>query len=243
MVEPSLIDTTYDVRTDAGGKDPDSRSKTLRRYHQLLWSKPLPSGAPFELDAKLHHQSDLGEFWLASDAITHTYSGWLRPARIVKVLDQIRPEEVKAFFDLGCTVGAYVVFPLQVRSDGKWRPSINQARGTNGKIRDRFDLSLLCIQRHYAGLDSPLSPALAWHAPFFELFGSFSGYIDHFLLNDWVTADYKTVKFLTDFEGFEGDPLPASAEEYREYMRRSMDVITERNARIAQYGRALNTTS
>ncbi len=35
------IDTTFDFRTDAGGKDPDSRP-TLRRYRQILWSKPLP---------------------------------------------------------------------------------------------------------------------------------------------------------------------------------------------------------
>ena len=26
-------------------------------------------GATLELDAKLHHKSDLGEFWLASDAL------------------------------------------------------------------------------------------------------------------------------------------------------------------------------
>ena len=34
-----VIDTTFDVRSDAGGMDPDSHSKTLRRYHQLLWRK------------------------------------------------------------------------------------------------------------------------------------------------------------------------------------------------------------
>lgn len=244
MDRPPLIDTTFDVRTDAGGKDPDSHSKTLRRYHQMLWSKPLPSGAPFNLDAKLHHQSELGEFWLASDAITHTYSRWVRPARVVTVLGQIPPEEVDAFFDLGCTVGAYVVFPLQVHREGKWRHSINQARGTNGRIRDRFDLTLECIRRHYAGLESPLTEALAWHAPFFALFGSFEGYVSHFLLEDWVTADYENVRYLKDFDGFEGDPLPAAgAEEYREYMRRSMAVIRARNERIAHYSPSRQATS
>jgi len=43
------IDTSYDFRTDAGGKDPDLFSATLRRYHRKLWSKPLPSGAMFDL--------------------------------------------------------------------------------------------------------------------------------------------------------------------------------------------------
>ena len=40
-----LIDTSFDFRTDASGKDPDAYSPTLRQYHRLLWSKPLPSGA------------------------------------------------------------------------------------------------------------------------------------------------------------------------------------------------------
>jgi hypothetical protein len=67
-----MIDITFDFRSDTPpGKDPDTFSPTLRRYHQLLWSKPLPGGAPFELDVTgppyyLHHSSELGEFWLSS---------------------------------------------------------------------------------------------------------------------------------------------------------------------------------
>ena len=38
------IDIHFDVRTDSYGKDPDSGSPTLKAYHQLLWSKPLPNG-------------------------------------------------------------------------------------------------------------------------------------------------------------------------------------------------------
>lgn len=42
------IDTTFDVYSDTPiGRDPDSHSPTLRRYHQMLWSKRLP-------DAPLH---------------------------------------------------------------------------------------------------------------------------------------------------------------------------------------------
>ena len=44
-----LIDTSFDFRIDAGGKDPDSHSPTLRKYHKHLWSRPLPNGVPFEL--------------------------------------------------------------------------------------------------------------------------------------------------------------------------------------------------
>ncbi len=45
-----LIDTSFDFRSDASGKDPDASSPTLRLYHKLLWSKALPSGRLFDLD-------------------------------------------------------------------------------------------------------------------------------------------------------------------------------------------------
>lgn len=233
---PDLIDTSFDVRTDANGKDPDSHSATLRAYHRLLWSKPLPGGEVFDLDDRLHHSSGLGEFWLASDAITHTYSNWTRPAQLVESLQQTPREDIAAFYDLGCTVGAYTVFPAQVHAAGKWRMSINQARGMHPKIRDRFDLTLECIRRHYEGSANPMATSLAWYAPFFDLFGDFPGYVDHFLLNDLVTSDYSTVEFFIDFDEFQRSALPlSSADEYRDYMQGSMNFIRARNERIERY--------
>ena len=82
-----MIDITFDFRSDTPrGKDPDTFSPTLRTYHQLLWSKPLPSGELFELDVTgppyyLHHRSELGEFWLSSDAVVPSFRGW-RPSSI-----------------------------------------------------------------------------------------------------------------------------------------------------------------
>lgn len=75
----SPIDTTFDVRTDAGGRDPDQHSPTLRRYHRLLWSKQLPCGVRFTLDdtrprTYLHHRSELGGFFLASDSVIATFT-------------------------------------------------------------------------------------------------------------------------------------------------------------------------
>jgi uncharacterized protein DUF6994 len=66
-----VIDITFHFRSDAPGPDPDAFSPTLRSYHQLLWSKPLPGGAPFMLDVSiprcLHHHSEVGEFRLSSE--------------------------------------------------------------------------------------------------------------------------------------------------------------------------------
>ena len=45
------IDTSFDFTTDAHGKDPDSYSITLQRYHQTLWSKELPCGEKMPVEA------------------------------------------------------------------------------------------------------------------------------------------------------------------------------------------------
>ena len=42
-----LIDIEYDFRTDSNGGDVDKCSSTLRKYHKILWSKPLPNGNNF----------------------------------------------------------------------------------------------------------------------------------------------------------------------------------------------------
>ena len=125
-----VIDTAFDVRTDAGGGDPDRYSGTLRRYHQLLWSKPLPNGQPFHLDARLHHQSALGTFQLSSDGIVHTYTRWSRPARLAHVVGQTPVEERVAFYDLACTIGAFLVSP----SSHPWTGPVG-SRSTSGAAR------------------------------------------------------------------------------------------------------------
>ena len=107
------IDTSFDFRTDASGEDLDAHSPTLRRYHKLLWSKPLPSGRPFYLsDATprgyLHHRSELGEFWLSSDGIIATFTRWKALRHIVELF----PAENEAFHQKGSTIGGRIVSRL-----------------------------------------------------------------------------------------------------------------------------------
>lgn len=234
MVPGSPIDTAFDVCAEARGADPDAHSPTLRRYHQLLWGKPVPGGASFDLDDELHHASALGEFWLSSDAITNTYLSWTRPAQIAAIVEQVPEEEVAAFYEIGCTIGAYLVFPFPVKVHGVWQRSVNQERGTKREIRDRFDLTLECIRRHYRGEASPLK-TLALHSDFFGLFGDFRGYVDHFLLNDLLDEETGAIRFYLPFDNFDRDALPASVEEYIQNMQRSMDFVSARNRRIARY--------
>ena len=226
------IDINFDFRSDTpSNKDIDAHSPTLRRYHKYLWSKDLPNGTEFELDdntpkAYLHHKSDLGEFFLSSDAITHSYRHVKKMAHIIS---QVPKEKVESLYKKGCTIGAYIIFPSN-KIDNKM--TINGARGINAKIKDRFDLTLECVHLFYAGKTSPLSDTLHRYSNFFNLFVNFKGYVEFFLLQDLVSDDFSTVKFHLPFNSFEDNPLPDSVDKYLFYRERTIDFVAARNQRI-----------
>jgi hypothetical protein len=235
MHEP--IDTTFDFRSDTPGypkTDPDAMSPTLRRYHKHLWSKPLPGGITFELvdttpGAYLHHRSALGEFWLASDAVVPTFR---REAQLSRIHEQI-PQELAAFMKIGYTIGGMMLFPAN--RVGR-QMTINGARGFHPRIKDRFDLTVECIRRHYLNEPSPLRGVLGRYSAFFDLFGSFPGYVEFFLLQDLVTEHCAAVKFFTPFDDFTTSPIPGNLDAYRAYQQLAVEFIEARNRRIAQSG-------
>jgi hypothetical protein len=229
MTDPTL-DIAYDFQAEAGKRDPDSYSATLQRYHQLLWSKELPSGQMFGLAPvrvgsarALRHESDLGVFMLSSDTLANSNRNKLRT-----FYDQMGPASNEVWHRHGGAIGGRLVFPRN-RIDGK--QTINQTRGTNHRIRDRFDLTLEAIRRHYRQEESPLSDVLARYRDFFALFGSFDGYVSFFLLEDLVQDG--TVRFYLPFEGFDRSPLPRTFDEYQEFRRAQLAFVAARNDRIA----------
>lgn len=230
------IDVTFDFRSDTPGypkKDPDSCSPTLRRYHRRLWSRRLPSGAVFSLDDTtkhyLYHKSELGEFFLASDAVIPTFR---KEKSLSQVLQAIPAQEQEAFLRIGYTIGGMMVFPGQ-RVDGQM--TINGARGFHPLIKDRFDLTVECIRRHYRGEQSPLSAVLLRYADFFDLFRDFRGYVEFFLLQDLVTPDCAAVKFFTPFQNFSALPIPHDRDSYLSYRSAAIEFIEHRNRRIADH--------
>ena len=228
------FDPTFDFRTDAGGGDPDSTSPTLRAYHKLLWSKPLPSGDLFELDDSkplphLHHQSARGEFDLTSDSAMQTWNTWDRMRRIT---DGIERSEREEFLTIAHQIGGKVMFPGR-EIDGE--PTINQERGRNEHILDRFDLTLECIRLHYLGETSPLADTLNCYGNFFALFEDFHGYTNFFLLQDLASEDSSTVKFLMPFAHFTTSPFPRTVEEYQYYRENGISFVQSRNRRMAEY--------
>lgn len=230
----SSIDTTFDFRSDSGGKDPDAYSATLRAYHKILWSKPLPGGAGFNLDdtttgAYLHHKSALGEFFLTSDTLNQSYG----KNRVMSDIWNQLPDEVNEFRVQMYFIGNMIIFPGRQIGGNM---TINQARGC--RIGDRCDLTLECIRLHYHHQPSPLAKELKRYADFFDLFGDFQGYVDFFLLHDLVTDDCAAVKFFLPLADFKREALyPSSADAFRTYLHGAKRFIEARNRRVIEYTR------
>ncbi len=225
----SIIDISYDMRTDANGKDPDKYSATLRSYHRMLWSKTLPNGKELFLDESLDPLNldaivDGERFYLSSDTITQTFSNW---KRCQPIIEQIDPTVIASFNDARYTIAGFTIFP---RNKVGNKPTINSARGMIRAISDRFDLTVECIRRLYKGIDSPLHDCLQDYWDFFDQFVDFKGYAEFFLLQDLVNGE--EINFHHPFDGFNPDPLPKTAEEYLLYKDKNLDFLRKRNQRI-----------
>ena len=67
------IDISFDMQTDSRGKDPDSASPTLKAYHRLLWSKPLPNGDFMDLSTGKGFYLKWKDMYFGSDSITASF--------------------------------------------------------------------------------------------------------------------------------------------------------------------------
>lgn len=229
-----VIDTTFNVFSDARGGDPDCTSPTLKQYHKILWSKPLPNSKILELcdnkkGAYLYHESELGEFYLGSDAITHSYKNHYKKQWLIKQI----PNEVDELFNLGSTIGAYTLFPNN-KIDNKH--TINQARGVNALIYDRLDLTLECIRLFYLGQKSPLYDTFVRYKTFFDLFEDFIGYVQFFLFQDLIDEN-RQVKFYLPFDNFQKSPSFTSVDDYLMYKNGVVGFVKARNKRIEDYAK------
>jgi hypothetical protein len=193
----------------------------------------LPSGFVFELvdttaQVYLHHHSEMGEFFLSSDTVVPSFT---REHKIAHIINQISADELDTFNAIGYTIGGMMVFPGN-RIGRKM--TINGARGFHPRIKDRFDLTVECIRRHYISENSPLGETLERYADFFGLFEDFRGYVEFFLLQDMVAEDFSGVKFFLPFDDFKTSPLPASREAYIAYKQHAIEFIKARNRRILE---------
>ena len=266
------IDTSKDMGADAplnakGERYGEGYCKTLHDYHEILWSKELPSGTVFTLKSvqsdtdppyfQLHHSSELGKFIFTSDWTCNTYlDRWNWMPEIRKIITELRRAEKEQFNTISTKIGNYIVFPKgtkdpdpvpkpydRYKSKTTW--GINSARGLDEKICDRFDLTLECIRLWYSDIkdaeQNPLAVALDYSKEFLKLFESFPTYVKYFLLDDLVDSEYSNVEFWLPFYGFnnsEHKPLPQNLEEYRKYISAVTGFINARNSRIEKWDKA-----
>lgn len=227
------IDITYDVRIDSNGKDPDFASETLKSYHQLLWSKPLPNGQVMELVKGKGYYLKWKDFYLGSDSIIVSFMHDRYKHRQL-IMDGIPdlPQYRENYLKKAYTIAGSIVFP-QV----KW--SMNQARGCSRKIVDRWDLTLECIRRFYEGDSSPLDIALRRSESFFKLFVDFKGYVDFFMLQDCVDDNYN-VNLWLNTPLFISDPMPDSVDTYKVWIEKELDFVVKRGKRMEMYKKRQN---
>lgn len=228
------------------GGDPDRDCPRLYAWHRALWGRSLPGIAVFQLAVTYDRGFEMSlrtpnasEFRLASDSMIPTWSspGWTRsfPSDLVAEI----AKDVDDFYRVASTVGGYILFPRN--RIGQTGRTINQARGVDRRIADRFDLTLECIRRHYVDptAENPLGERLAYYADFFSLFADFDGYVRFFLLDDLLTGDGRGVRSLVSGEplgAFATPAVAASATEYVAYRQRSIAFVKARNERIRQLG-------
>ena len=225
-----ITDIDFDFRKDSKCGDSDTDSQKLYEAHKLLWSKELPSGKTFNLEIKKDSYGRLVVkntliMDLSSDRMcphfvgiySNKFNGWLSDLEREELQHKVR------------TIGGHIIFPA-IKKNGF---TINQARGVNRIICDRFDLTLECIKLFYQHKESPLSKTLINYKDFFDLFIDFKGYTDYFLLQDFVDQQEK-IKFSIPFDNFKRQPLPQTIDEYKQYKKHTVDLINKRNNRILE---------
>lgn len=210
-----------------GNTDPDVSSKTLQKYHQILWSKPLPNGEYMDLKRGSGNKYlTWKEFRFGSDSITASFR--YKDYKLIKEIKNAIPDYhnfMEAFIRKTYTIGGMMIFP-------KRRGGINQTRGFHAQIRDRWDLTLECIRKYYLHEESPLYYTLLEDKEFFDLFVDFKGFIDFFYLQDCVNANDNSVIFWIGNGDFAGKTLPKTVDEYICWMNHNLEFVKQRNKRI-----------
>lgn len=224
-------------------KDPDGVNPHLREAHRLLWSKAPRDGQVIGLSASR---------WSDYLRVTSTDDGWTLGSDNFAT---IHFNALRGFADALdgavdghlcqlCTIGGYIVFPNQLaqqrptitnRTARRW--SINQDRGMDGRISDRFDLTLEAIRLFYEGIvhrdENPIGDVLEAYRWWFDLFGrgadGFLAYADFFFLTPMLDDSGRVKPFGSLALAFD-HALPRDDEAaYRAYIGDQLAFVGRRN--------------
>ena len=250
------IESCEKIYSNAGLPDPDSFSEILYDFYAELWNlnklpfkvKKIWNGYAWELVGTGDYNLRLG-----TDSIMSIYWHRIDMRKFICELIKSKNNDLKIFIreylQIANTIGGFVLFPRHVQS-------INQRRGANSKIGDRFDLTLECIRRYYeetekSEKDSNYNPLFGGvntdyikeDKEFFELFGKgkagFEKYTEFFCLNgSWVkngqVLNLLNNQLLDEYDfGKTTNPLPTENNWWTFY-RNIMDRLEARNQQIKE---------
>ena len=223
--------------------DPDQDCEELGRAHCDLWSKKRTLGTLFwNPGNKLETEIKGIRYVFKPDSITNSFrkSNRLIPGKGItpSVLINSFGDETKDLLDkyieVDYSIGSSIIFPIQI-GDKKIKRTMNQARGCNHLIQDRFDYTLECIKRYYEkNNENPLKKDIIESEDFFNLFADFKEYVSFFFLDDLIDEN-GNVKSFTDKIDFNSSPLPLEKEKYNRYIFNSTEFIKARNTRIDKF--------
>lgn len=177
----------------------------------------------------------------ASDSMTTSHR-YIKCKTVIQQVEKQTDDYRQFVEDSLCstyTIGGMIIFP-------KLRGSMNQDRGTNPMISDRWDLTLECIKRYYEQPENnnyafnPLWKTLKRSESFFKLFVDFNGYIEFFFLQDFLDENGNIIRFIPDYFDENGNftkkyPVPQTAKEYLKNIEIQKEIVKKRNKRIYEF--------
>ena len=237
-------------------RDPDSVHAGLRESHRILLGQPLPNGDSWSfqpargwyLKSVEPRTGEPLEWSVGSDNFATTHTNAL-PGMAEKI-----PGYENRHLHEFCQVGGYIVFPngLEQTRPTKVRPrkwTLNQAKGCDRRISDRFDLTLEAIRLFFDGKTSrdvnPLGDVLDAYGWFFAPFGAgdegFRAYVDYFFLTPMVSGGRVRPTYGNELDF--ADAMPGGSQSgYDRYIEAQGAAVRERTEAITQW-RASRPTS
>lgn len=233
--------------------DPDSCCESL--YESMLQSMDgrilpsgniigatevkLRSGGYYELIARLF--SPRGE-WLMTVGLGCDFIG---PSTFQAQQAAVSATRIKDSLAVTRTLGGHMLWPRWLKKRGetclRYGQTINQARGGKG-LFDRFDLTLLDLQRWYQHEPCRLGDAFDRYASWLEQFVSFPGLVGFFKLEDFVKRGRGEQYWVYDLASMEHELLsqeaslspsiPTERDRYELFMHNVERIVAARTNRL-----------
>lgn len=195
-------------------------------------------------------------WWKRSDddnkKVWHEYEFWYKNKATKLKENKIKPNEVHCFNKKERDSFSLNEWNKMNRKDKitsiiPYTITVNTARGGKKGFYDRIDFTLFDLKQWYLDLPCKLQEAYENSKEWLLLFKDFKGFIDYFLLQDFVVEnEHYAVKNLDSFDEGESYKTLSNTDvyhssrsqnkaDYKAFIESSLAVISKRNERIIAY--------